>query len=168
MITLTDILYARRRTARYLTVTPLERAPVLPGEIWLKLENVNPMHSFKVRGAINAVMSLDASRREWGIVAASSGNHAGGIAFAAQQAGIKARILMHGHTRQRKVNAVKGFGAEAVMFGTTYDECEAQARKRERETGMVYISRYNDRRVIDGACSIGLEVVEQLPEVARV
>lgn len=168
MLTLTDILYARRRIARYLTPTPLERAPVLPGEIWLKLENVNPMHSFKVRGALNAVLSLDANRREWGIVAASSGNHAGGLAYAASQAGIKAKILMPGHTPQRKISAVKAYGAEAVLFGETYDECEAQARRLERESGMVYISPYNDARVIAGAGTIGLEIAEQLPEVARV
>lgn len=168
MITLMDILRARQRLARYLTPTPLERANGLPGPVWLKLENINPTHSFKIRGALNAVLSLDEAARTRGIITASSGNHAQGIAFAAHQTGLSAKILMPGHTPQRKVNGVRLYGAEAVLFGSTYDECEAEARRLEHKSGLTYISPYNDARVMAGAGTIGLELVEQLPEVTRV
>lgn len=168
MVTYDDIVEAKNRIAPHLMPTPLERASGLGQSVWLKLENLNPMHSFKVRGALNAVLSLDKTKQRHGIIAASSGNHAQGIAYAASLAGIRARILMPPHTPRRKVAGVQSYGAEAVLHGPNYDDAEREARRLEREQGYTFISPYNDALVVAGAGTIGLEIMEQLPEVERV
>lgn len=168
MVTLADIQHARERLAPYLQPTPLEAAPGLGESVWLKLENANRTHSFKVRGALNALLTLDDDTRSRGIVTASSGNHAQGVAYAAHVTGARARILMPGHTPRRKVDGVRRYGAEAVLFGATYDEAEAEALRLGREAGLTFVSAYNDPRVIAGAGTIGLEIIEALPDAARV
>lgn len=168
MITIDDIRAAQARLKPYLYPTPLEPAPELGEDVWLKLENANLTHSFKIRGAINAVLSLDDASRERGLVAASSGNHAQGIAYAAYLTGATAKIYMPAHTPQRKVKGVRKYGAEPVLFGDNYDQAEAEARRVERDEGLTYVSPYNDERVIAGAGTIGLEIVESQPDVERV
>lgn len=168
MVDYMDVVQARERVQQYLTPTMLEPAPGLPGRVWLKLENTNRTHSFKIRGALNAVLSLDDAARERGIITASSGNHAQGIAYAAHLTGVKAQVLMPSHTPRRKVNGVKNLGAEAVLFGLNYDETEAEAHRRAREDDLTYVSPYNDARVIAGNGTIGLEILEDLPNVRRV
>ena len=137
------------------------------GKTWLKLENANTTHSFKIRGALNAILSLDEAARAPGIIAASSGNHAAAVAYAAQLTGASAQILMPKTTPQKKVDNVRRYGAEAVLFGGNYDEAEAEALRRVAE-GRAWVSPYNDRHVIAGAGVIGLELLEQLPNVQRV
>lgn len=168
MVTIDDIRAAQARLKPYLNPTPLEPAPELGEDVWLKLENANLTHSFKIRGAINAVLSLDDASRERGLVAASSGNHAQGMAYAAYLTGAKAKIYMPAHTPQRKVKGVRKYGAEPVLFGDNYDQSEAEARRVERDEGLTYVSPYNDERVIAGAGTIGLEIIEAQPEVERV
>lgn len=168
MLKLADIIHAERRIRPYLQPTPLEAAPDLGSEVYLKLENANKTHSFKVRGALNAVLALDEAARSRGLIAASSGNHAQGLAYAAQLVGAQATILMPKHTPQKKVNGVRHFGAQAVLFGDYYDQTEAEARRRERDEGLTYVSPYNDPFIIAGAGTIGLEIARSLPEVARV
>ena len=168
MVTLDDIQLAQARLKPYLHPTPLEPAPELGEDVWLKLENANLTHSFKIRGAINAVLSLDESARTRGLVAASSGNHAQGLAYAAFRTGATAKIYMPAHTPQRKVKGVRKYGAEPILFGDNYDQAEAEARRVEREEGLTFISPYNDARVVAGAGTIGLEIAEQLPDVERV
>lgn len=168
MVSIADIALARYRIAPYLQPTPLEAAPQLGEHIWLKLENANKTHSFKVRGALNAMLSLSHTQRARGIVAASSGNHAQGVAYAARLAGARAQIIMPKHTPKKKVKGVEINGAEAVLFGDTYDEAELEGRRRERETGKTFVSAYNDAQVIAGAGTIGIEIIEALPEVSRV
>lgn len=168
MVQLADIALAQYRLARYLQPTPLEAAPGLGSGIWLKLENVNKTHSFKIRGAINAMLALDAAARSKGVVAASSGNHAQALAYASHLLGVRAKILMPEHTPRRKVSGVKRYGAEAVLYGRTYDETELEGRRLEREENLTYVSPYNDFDVVAGAGTVGLEIIEALPEVARV
>lgn len=168
MVEASDIIQAQQRLIALLDPTPMEQAPALAAQAWLKLENVNLTHAFKIRGALNAVLSLAAADQVRGIVTASSGNHAQGIACAAQRAGIPARVLMPVHTPQRKVNGVRQWGAEAVLFGENYDIAEAEAHRLADTEGMTFISPYNDARVIAGAGTIGLEISEQLPSVGRV
>jgi len=169
MVGFADIINAQMRLKPYLQPTPLESAAGDLGEnTWLKLENANQTHSFKIRGALNAVLSLDDAARQRGIIAASSGNHAQGVAYAANLVGAKAQILMPEHTPKKKVEGVRRYGAEAVLFGTNYDETEAEALRRTREMGMTYVSPYNDARVVAGAGTIGLEIIEALPDVERV
>jgi threonine dehydratase len=168
VIQLADIALARYRLSRYLQPTPLEPAPDLGTAVWLKLENANRTHSFKVRGALNALLALDDVARAKGIIAASSGNHAQGVAYAAHLLGVRSQILMPEHTPKRKVDGVRRFGAEAVLFGATYDNAEAEARRREQTLGLTYVSPYNDPQVVSGAGTIGLEILDSLPEVERV
>lgn len=168
MPTLSDVVNARERLNTYLNPTLLEIAPGLGEQIWLKLENTHPTHSFKIRGALNAIFSLTEMAKAKGVVTASSGNHAQGLAYAAHLTQTRAKILMPKHTPQRKVNGVKRYGAEAILFGDNYDETEAEARRIEREEHMTFVSAYNDAHVVAGAGTIGLEILDQLPDVERV
>lgn len=168
VVQLADVTLARYRLSRWLQPTPLEDAPGLGSSVWLKLENANRTHSFKIRGALNAMLALDEAARSRGIIAASSGNHAQGVACAAHLLGASARILMPVHTPKRKVNGVRRYGAEAVLFGATYDDAELEARRREQADGLTFISAYNDPQVIAGAGTIGLEILDSLPSVERV
>ena len=172
-VSLGDIVRAGQRLKPYLGPTPLEAAPDFFGShdsrggIWLKLENANKTGSFKIRGAMNAILSLDAEARERGIIAASSGNHAAALSYAASLTGASAQILMPKTTPAKKVANVRRYGADAVLLGDTYDEAEAEALRRAAAGG-AWISPYNDARVIAGAGTIGLEILEQLPNVQRV
>jgi threonine dehydratase len=163
-----EVLRARERIAPYVIPTILEHAPGLGASVYLKLENLNRTHSFKIRGALNAMLSLSEAARKRGVITASSGNHAQGVAYAAHLTGTRARILMPPHTPKRKVAGVQRYGAEAVLYGQSYDDVELEARRLEREQGYTFISPYNDSMVVAGAGTIGLEIVETLPEVERV
>ncbi len=167
MVTLGDVIRAGHRLAPHLPSTPLEAAPELGEKVWLKLENANKTHSFKIRGALNAIMCLSDEERARGIIAASSGNHAGAVAYAAQLTGESAQILMPKSTPQKKVKNVKRYGADAVLFGDNYDEAEAEALRRAN-VGGTWISPYNDPHVIAGAGTIGVEMLQQLPALRRV
>ncbi len=168
MVNAKDIVEARERIRKYLKPTPFEYMPQIGEKVWLKLENANVTHSFKIRGALNAMLSLDEAARARGIVTASSGNHAQGVAYAARLLGLQAKILMPEHTPKRKVDNVRRMGAEAVLFGANYDETELEGRRLEQAEGRTFVSPYNDERVIAGAGTIGLEIVDDLPDVERV
>ena len=162
-----DIVIAQHRLRAHLRPTPLESAAELGPGVHLKLENANLTHSFKIRGALNAILSLDAEARAKGIIAASSGNHAGAVAYAAHLCGASAEILMPVTTPKKKVNGVRRYGAEAVLTGDNYDQTEAEGLRRAK-SGMTWVSPYNDARVIAGAGTIGIEIVAELPQVERV
>jgi threonine dehydratase len=168
MIELADVALARFRLSPYLQPTLMEEAPGLGASTWLKLENTNRTHSFKVRGALNAMLALDEAARSRGIVAASSGNHAQGVAYAARLLGLKARIVMAEQTSERKLAGVRRLGGEAILHGDRYEEAEVEARRLERELGLTFISPYNDANVIAGGGTVGLEIVDRLPNVERV
>jgi threonine dehydratase len=168
MTQLADIALARYRLARFLQPTRLEAAPQLGAAVWLKLENTNTTHSFKIRGAFNALLNLTDEGRKRGVIAASSGNHAQGIAYAARKLGIQAQIVMPKSTPNRKVEGVERYGGRPILFGETYDGVEAEGRRRERDDGLTWVSPYNDPHVIAGAGTIGLEILDDLPETARV
>src|SRR5690606_20980497 len=109
-VTLMELVQAQHRLRPILSHTPLQQVGLPAGAVCLKWENLNPTHSFKIRGALNAMLALDAAQREHGVIAASSGNHAQALAYAARHVGIKARILMPKHAPQRKVSGVKNWG----------------------------------------------------------
>ena len=165
--TLGDILLAEGRIRPHLPPTPLEAAPALGENVWLKLENANKTHSFKIRGAMNAMLKLDREQRAKGIIAASSGNHAAAVAYAAQMTGAAAKILMPKGTPKKKIANVRRYGAEAIIYGDNYDQTEAEALRRAESAG-IWLSPYNDADVIAGAGPIGLEIAGQLPSVERV
>lgn len=168
MIQLPQVLQARERLALYLQPTPLEAAPGLGANVWLKLENANRTHSFKIRGALNALLCLPDNARARGIVTASSGNHAQGISYAAHLLGVEARVLMPTFTAKRKVAGVRRWGGQAVLFSDDYGETEREALRIARDEGLTYISAYNHPDVIAGQGTIGLEIADALPGVERV
>jgi len=167
-VTLADVRAAAGVIRQHLHPTPLEAAPALGPGVHLKLENANLTHSFKIRGALNAVANLSPAEREQGVVAASSGNHAGGLAYAASLEAIDAKIVMPAVTPARKVNRVRTLGAQAVIVDGNYDAAEAEAHRLREAEGRRFVSAYNDPHVIAGQGTIELEILDQLPEVARV
>jgi threonine dehydratase len=168
MLTLADVALARYRLAQYLAPTPLEAAPGLGENVWLKLENANRTHSFKIRGALNALLNLPEAQRQRGVVTASSGNHAQGIACAAALLGIEARVLMPTHVAQRKAAGVRRYGAQAILFSDDYGDVEREALRIARDEGLTYISAYSHPDVIAGQGTIGLEIFDALPSIERV
>jgi len=165
-LNLQDIFIAHSRIAPFVRRTPLELSPRLPA--YLKLENLQRTGSFKLRGALNRVLTLSDAEKQRGVVAASAGNHAQGVAFGCALAGANALVVMPEGTPRTKVQATRSLGAEIRLFGTTYDEAESEARRIERESSRVFISPYNDPLVIAGQGTIALELLEDLPDVAQV
>jgi len=146
-------------------VTPLDEAPQLSkrfeNTILLKREDLQPVFSFKLRGAYNKVAQLSPEQLERGVICASAGNHAQGLALAAAKLNIKATIVMPKTTPQIKVDAVRARGARAVLHGDTYDEASAYAQQLVVEKNLVYIHPYDDPDVIAGQGTIGMEILRQ-------
>jgi threonine dehydratase len=146
-------------------VSPLEAAPKLSSRlrnrVWLKREDLQPVHSFKLRGAYNKMARLTAAQRAAGVVTASAGNHAQGVALAARKLGLRAVIVMPGTTPSIKVEAVRALGGTVVLDGDTYDESAAHARRLAREKGMTLVHPYDDPDVIAGQGTIGREILQQ-------
>ena len=149
--------------------TPLEHAPTLSkrlgNEILLKREDMQSVFSFKCRGAYNKIFNTLKKQPDLqGVIAASAGNHAQGVAQAAAKLGIKSIIVMPRTTPQIKVNAVKMLGGKAVLFGDTYDDAYAHARQLEAEKGYSFIHPFDDPDTIAGQGTIGLELCRQHPD----
>jgi threonine dehydratase len=161
-----EILFARERVYRFGQPTPIERL-VLPGagpapEIWVKREDLSPVKSYKWRGACNAMTQLTAEQRAAGVVTASAGNHAQGVALAAKTLGIHTRIYMPRSTPKVKQNAVLHHGGEFVrimLSGDSYDEAVMAAREDQRSSGAAYVHAYDDLHVMAGQGTLADEVV---------
>jgi len=152
----------------------IHRTPLLPNhslserigvEVRLKCENLQRAGSFKIRGALNALMQLGDDERRRGVVAFSSGNHAQGVALAAKLLGIKATIVMPEGSVAAKVAATEAYGAKVVMSGVTAATRDTVAREIAAKTGAAVIPPFDDERIIDGAGTVGLEIAEEWPEV---
>ena len=147
--------------------TPIDEMPQLSrrfdNQVLLKREDLQPVFSFKLRGAYNKMLKLGEEERARGVVAASAGNHAQGLALAAKQMGVKATIVMPQTTPQIKVDAVKARGAKVVLHGDTYDEAARHAKQLVESKGLVYVHPYDDPDVIAGQGTIGMEILRQLP-----
>ncbi|BBN60175.1 threonine ammonia-lyase, biosynthetic [Hydrogenovibrio marinus] len=145
--------------------TPLEKAPLisqrLRNQVWLKREDLQPVFSFKLRGAYNRMLHLTEEEKQRGIIAASAGNHAQGVAMTASKMGIKATIVMPQTTPAIKVNSVRNWGGNAVLFGDTYDEAAAHAEMLREKDNLTYIAPYDDEYVIAGQGTIALELLRQ-------
>jgi len=148
--------------------TPVDRADLLSARfgntIWLKREDLQPVFSFKLRGAYNKMRKLSEEQRARGVVAASAGNHAQGVAMAAAHLGCRATIVMPRTTPLIKVDAVRSRGARVLLVGDAFDEAAAKADELVREQGMVYVHPFDDPDVIAGQGTIGMEIVRQHPE----
>jgi threonine dehydratase len=134
----------------------------LDNEVLLKREDLQPVFSFKLRGAYNKMMSLSAEELGRGVVAASAGNHAQGLALAALKLGVKATIVMPRTTPQIKVDAVRARGGKVILHGDTYDEASIFAKKLVDEKNMVYVHPYDDPEIIAGQGTVGMEILRQV------
>ncbi len=147
--------------------TPLVQAQRLSrrldNQVWLKREDLQPVFSFKLRGAYNRIRALSVEERERGVIAASAGNHAQGVALSAQRLGIKALIVMPKTTPLIKVESVRSLGARAVLFGDSYDEAYEHSQELATEKGLTYIHPFDDPEVIAGQGTIGMEILRQHP-----
>lgn len=134
-------------------------------DVWLKMENLQRTGSFKLRGAYNKVASLTPEEREKGVIAASAGNHAQGVALAASVYGCQSTICMPKHAPLTKVAATKGYGANVVLHGDFFDEAAAKAVELTQQHGYTFVHPFNDPEVIAGQGTIALEIIEQLEDV---
>lgn len=169
MLTLTNI-HDARATLRDV----IYHTPILPDEllgatlgarVYLKAENTQRSGSFKIRGAYNKISHLPAEAAERGIIAHSAGNHAQGVALAAQLLGIPATIVMPERAPLTKVNATRRYGAEVILAGATFDDAGVTAHAIQQERGLTYVHAFNDEHVIAGQGTLGLEIAEAIPDL---
>jgi threonine dehydratase len=172
MLTLNDIEAARQRIGATIGLTPCQYSGFLSrltgAQVYLKLENLQNTGSFKIRGALNKLSTLSPEERGGGVIAASAGNHAQGVARAALQLGIHATIVMPESTPITKVEATKFAGAEVILRGETFDDAMSVARSLAIERGLTMVHPFDDAAVIAGQGTIGLELLQQLPELGAV
>ncbi|MEV8143412.1 threonine ammonia-lyase [Specibacter sp. NPDC078709] len=168
-VTLADIEHARELLQEIIALTPIESSRALgrmtDSEVFFKCENLQRAGSFKVRGAYVRMAKLTAEERARGVVAASAGNHAQGVAVAAKALGIKARIYMPVGVALPKLAATRGHGAEVVLHGYNVDESLAEAERYANETGAVFVHPFNNVDIVAGQGTIGLEILDQVPNV---
>ena len=167
-----DVRAARKLLAGVVRMTPLEHSRVLAaaagGPVHLKCENLQRTGSFKIRGAYTRIARLTAEERAAGVVAASAGNHAQGVALAAQLLDTRATVIMPVSAALPKVDATRNYGAEVLLAGGSVDEALAVAREYEAETGAVLVHPFDHPDIVAGQGTVGLEVLEQCPEVRTV
>ena len=172
MISIEMIQQARQRLKDRIYTTPCAWSENLSRacgcELYLKLENLQVTGSFKDRGALNKLLSLSDAEKESGIIAASAGNHAQGVAHAARLLGISATIVMPETTPLAKIRGTRELGAEIILHGGGYDEAYDKACELQQQHGYTLVHAFNDPLVIAGQGTIGLEIIEQLPEVEMV
>jgi threonine dehydratase len=171
MVTLQDMQEARKRLNGITVRTELHEWPPAqtgPSKLYLKLENQQPIGAFKLRGAYNKISSLSESDCKRGVITYSSGNHAQGVAYAARALGIKAVITMPTTAPKVKLQATAALGAEIVLAGTTGVERQVKAEELAAQHGYVIIPPFNDEKIIAGQGTLGLEILEQLPDVETV
>jgi threonine dehydratase len=166
--TLADIQAARERLVGRARETPIYGSETLSrivgSRVWLKAENLQRTGSFKIRGAVNKIAQLDEQEREAGVIAASAGNHGQAVAWAARELGIAATVFMPQDAPMAKVEATRNYGADTILGGAMFDDAMADAMVRAEQTGATFVHAFEDPRVIAGQGTIGLELVEELPE----
>ncbi len=171
-ISLADVIAARERLRNAIYYSPCPHSQMLSAltgqQVYLKLENLQMTGSFKERGALNRIAMLTPEQAARGVVAASAGNHAQGVAYHATSRGIRALIVMPLATPLVKVTATRGFGAEVVLHGANYDEACEEATRLCQAQGMTFIHPFDDPAVMAGQGTIGLELLEQVPQLEAV
>ena len=171
-ISLADVTAARERLRGSIYYSPCPHSQMLSAltgqQVYLKLENLQMTGSFKERGALNRIATLTPEQAARGVVAASAGNHAQGVAYHATKRGIRALIVMPLATPLVKVTATRGFGAEVVLHGANYDEACVEATRLCEAEGMTFIHPFDDSIVMAGQGTIGLELLEQIPQLEAV
>ncbi|CAN5411432.1 threonine ammonia-lyase [soil metagenome] len=171
-VNINDIQDARRLLEGIINKTPIvadsRLSKQLGANVFLKAESMQKSGSFKIRGAYNTISRLSGEEKSRGVIAASAGNHAQGVALAAQLVGVCSTIVLPVHAPLTKVMATKELGANVVMHGATFDEAVAYSKELQVEHGYTYVHAYDDERVIAGQGTIGLEIIESMPEVSTI
>ena len=169
---LADLETARARIAGIARVTPVYASETLSRRagrtVQLKAENLQRTGAFKIRGAVNTIATLTDEERAAGVVAASAGNHGQAVAWAAREAAIAATIFMPLDSPMAKVDATRNYGAQVELVGAGFDDSMLAAQERVDSTGATFVHAFEDERVIAGQGTIGLELVEQLPDLGTV
>jgi threonine dehydratase len=171
-VTLDEILKAREVLSGIINDTPVlpdrKLTKDLGANVFLKAECLQRGGSFKIRGAYNKIVSLSDDEKKRGVVAASAGNHAQGVALAASLHNIRSTIVLPEYAPLTKVNATKQFGGNVILYGASFDEASAHARELQAEHGYTFVHAFDDERIIAGQGTIGAEIAEALPEVDTV
>jgi len=171
-VTIDDVRAAEKRLASVVRRTPLDYSRTLSdltgSRVFLKLENLQKTGSFKLRGAYNCLAALDGEGLPGGVVAASAGNHAQGVALAASLAGREATVVMPRTAPVSKVAATAGYGAKVVLAGESWEEAHATAVRTARESGACFVHAFDDSLVIAGQGTLGLELLADLPDLEAV
>ena len=172
MLNIEKIYKAQERIKDVAVNTPFSYAPYLSkiaeADVYLKKENLQVTGAFKIRGAYNKIATLTQAQRDCGVVAASAGNHAQGVALSASKFGIKAVIIMPESTPLTKINGVKSYGAEVILAGTNYDEAYAYATEYGQKNSLTFVHPFEDEEVMAGQGTIALEILESCKEVDAV
>src|SRR6267143_3516002 len=169
MITLADVKAAADRISKSIYLSPCARSETFSqltgNSVHLKLDNLQRTGAFKERGALNKLLTLSAAERDQGVIAASAGNHAQGLAYHAGRRGIHAQICMPLTTPLIKVSATKAYGAEVILHGANYDDACEEAIRRGQQQHLTFIHPFDDDAVIAGQGTLGLEMLQQHPEI---
>jgi len=172
MIQLSDIQAALGRVRESIYLSPCARSETFSkstgNTVYLKLDNLQRTGAFKERGALNKLLTMSAEERRRGVIAASAGNHAQGVAYHAGRHGVRAEICMPLTTPLIKVSATKSYGAEVILVGANYDEACEQALVRACEQGLTFVHAFDDDAIIAGQGTLGLELLQQQPDIAAV
>ncbi|HUJ94815.1 MAG TPA: threonine ammonia-lyase [Terriglobales bacterium] len=172
MITLTEVQAALQRIRGAIYLSPCARSETFSAStasgVYLKLDNLQRTGAFKERGALNKLLTLTREEKARGVIAASAGNHAQGVAYHSGRLGIHAEICMPLTTPLTKVSATKNYGAEVVLHGTNYDEAYEEAVRRAGEKNLTFVHAFDDDVVIAGQGTLGLEILQQHPDLQAV
>ena len=178
LVTLAEITDARNRIEGTALYTPMLevlwparqalQAPKAPQALWLKAESLQPMGAFKIRGAFNMIAQLPKDSLTRGVITYSSGNHGQAVAMAAQKLGAPAVIVMPTTAPQVKIDGCKSYGAEVIMEGTTSLDRQKRAEKEASARGLTIVPPFDHKQIIIGQGTMGLEILEQCPEVGTV
>lgn len=164
-----DIQAARRILERYLRPTPFYESitlgRMLELRLWIKYENHQPTVAFKVRGTLNRILNLSDEECDRGVVTASAGNHGQGVCYAARLKRIRATVVVPEQANPDKVEAMRNLGAEVIFAGRDFDEADRRAQELEAEKGFVYFHAANDPWIIAGHGTVGLEMMDQVPDL---
>lgn len=169
LVSFQNILEASKKIRNFITRTPTYPSVAFSrrtgAEVYLKLESFQPVGVFKIRGAVNKIYSLSPSELKKGLIASSSGNHGLSVAYAAKIFGAKAVVVVPKNAVKEKIEAIESYGAEVVKYGKDYDEAYSKALEIQKETKTIFVHPFNDPFVIAGQGTIGLELLEGVPDL---
>ena len=168
-ITLNDVITAQKQIAKIVIQSPLKPSYTLSDktgkQIWLKMENMQPTGSFKLRGAANAILNLTTAQQKKGVITMSTGNHGKAVAYVTKKLGVRAVICVSEIVPNVKLEGMRKLGVEIIIHGKDQKEADGKAKAISKEEGLYYISAFDDPFVIAGQGTIALEILEQQPDI---